>query len=85
MEPVQKLGKEALVSGVQEADGVDGADVRAKVVRGILHRVNLSRCRSCTWDASHGREKQGVGAAVMQQRTTCLEDHLLACLARSYG
>ena len=65
MEPVQRLGKEALVSGAEGADGVDEVDVTGKVVQGTSHRVHIRPCPSRTLDALHRREKQGVRAAAM--------------------
>lgn len=82
---VQRLGKEALISGADGAGEVGGVGVRVKVARWISHRVHLSRCCSHTGNASHRREKQGVRAAVMQQRTTCLDAHLLTDLIWSSG
>lgn len=45
---VQRLGKEALISGADGAGEVGGVGVRVKVARWISHRVHLSRCCSHT-------------------------------------
>ena len=85
MVPVQKSAKEVLVSGAEEVDVADEVVVKARVVQRISHRVNLGRRLSRTSDALHGREKQGVRAASMQQRTMCLGEHLLTRLIQSSG
>lgn len=83
MGPGRRSRKEALVNGAEGADGAVGVDVRAKV-RWSSHSVYLRRCLSRTSDAaSHGREKRGVRAAVMQQVAMCLEDPLMTGLFRT--
>ena len=74
MAPVQRSAKEVLVSGVEEVDVADEVAVKARVVQRISHRVHLGRCLPPPSDALHSREKQGVRAASMQQRTMCLEN-----------